>query len=137
MRIAAVTKARALGFIEIDELNRNGRIRLADVVPALVKRYGFLIYPAKIEDFDVNDKGMVFGSGRLNDIVIDELRIYSGAIYAETLSSTDDSRTVLLDILEWGANELELTYVAGMIKRWAYVSDVTFLYRLPIASLSQ
>jgi hypothetical protein len=132
MRIAAVTKARALGFIEIDELNRNGRIRLADVVPALVKRYGFLIYPTKIEDFDVNDKGMTFGSGRLNDIVIDELKIYSGAIYAETLSSTDDSRTVLLDILEWGANELELTYTAGMIKRWAYVSDITFYTDFPL-----
>lgn len=132
MQVAAVVKARTLGFIDLDELNKRGSVRLADVVPALVERYGFLAYPQKFEDFDLEDKGATFSSGRMGDVVIDSAKIYSGLIYVETLSSTEDSRKAILDILDWGAKELNLTYVDGMIRRWAYVSQVTFLTDFPL-----
>jgi hypothetical protein len=132
MQLAAIVKARTLAFIEIDELNRRGNVRLADIVPAIVKRYDFMSYPAKIEDFDMKDKGVTFASGRLADIVIDTVVVYSTVIYVETLSSTEDSRKVLLDILEWGAKELNFTYRHGMISRWAYVSHITFFTDFPL-----
>lgn len=132
MQLAAIIKARTLAFIELDELNQKGKLRLADIVPAIVKRYEFLSYPTKIEDFDVDEKGVTFKSGRMDDIVIDELKVYSGLTYVETLSSTEDSRTVLLDLMEWGAKELGLTYTPGMIRRWAYVSDLSFFTDFPL-----
>lgn len=132
MQLAAITKARTLAFIDIDELNRQGRVRLADIVPAIVKRYDFMAYPTKFEDFDLNDKGVTFSSGRLGEVVIDLVKVYSGLIYVETPSSTEDSRKVILDMLEWGAKELGLTYKEGMIRHWAYVSQVTFFSDLPL-----
>ena len=132
MNLAAIIKARTIGFIEIEELNTSGRVRLVDIVPEIVKRYDFKVFPTKIEDFDLIDKGVVFASGRLGDIVIDELKIYSGLTYVESLSTTEDSRKVLLDLLEWGAEELGLTYTEGMIRHWAYVSNITFTSEFPL-----
>ncbi len=62
MQLAAIVKARTLAFIDIDELNKNGRVRLADIVPAIAKRYDFMTYPTKLEDFDIDDKGVTFSS---------------------------------------------------------------------------
>lgn len=132
MQVAAIIKARTLAFIDIDELNRHGKIRFSDILPPIVARYDFQSFPTKAEDFDVNDKGVAFGSGRIGDIVIDVLKIYSGLIYVETLSSTEDSRKVILDMLEWGATALQLTYSEGMIRHWAYVSQLTFFSDLPL-----
>ncbi|WP_158820335.1 hypothetical protein [Granulicella sp. S156] len=132
MNLAAIVKARTLGFIEIDELNTSGRVRLADIVPEIAKRYDFKIFPTKIEDFDLNDKGVVFASGRLGGIVIDELKIYSGLIYVESLSTTEDSHKILIDLLEWGAENLGLTYTDGMIRHWAYVSHISFNTDFPL-----
>jgi hypothetical protein len=131
MQVAAIIKARTLAFLEIDELNRNGSLRLTDIVPALVKRYDFSTYPTKVGDFNLTE-GVAFTSGRRADIVIDTFKIYPSVIYVETLSSTEDSRRVILDILEWGAKELNLSYTDGMIARWAYVSHVTFFSDFPL-----
>jgi hypothetical protein len=132
MQLASIVKARALAFIELDELNLAGRIRLADFVPLLVSRYDFKTFPTKAEDFDVADKGIAFGSGRWGDIVIDEFKVYNGLMYAETLSSTDDSQKFILDLLEWGAKEHGFTYKQSQIRNWAYISWLTFLTDFPL-----
>jgi len=97
MRIVSVPRARFLAFIEIDELNMGGKIRLADCVAPIVDRYQFSSFPQKIEDFDL-DKGLKFGSGKAGDSVIDSLVIFDGAMFLDTLSSTDDSREILFGI---------------------------------------
>jgi hypothetical protein len=132
MQIAAIMKARTLAFIELDELNKGGRIRLTEVIKPLVEQFDFQSFPTKLEDFDLEDKGVTFSSGRFGDIVIDTLQIYSGAIYVESLSSTNDSQKALLEILEWGKENLGLTYREGMIRRWAFISDILFYTDFPI-----
>ena len=132
MQVAAVAKARTLAFIELIELNRAGTVRLQDVVPSLVKRYGFLGFPSKLEDFNIEGDGSSFISGKLGDIVVDSMKIYSGLINVETLSSTSDSKDFILDMLNWGAREMNLTFTEDMIRHWAYVSKVTFLTDFPI-----
>jgi hypothetical protein len=126
MQLAAIIKARTLAFIEIDGLNKHGKIRLADLVSPIVSRYDFKSYPAKLEDFDVEGKGIEFLSGRLGDIVIDQFKIYSGLIFVETLSSTEDSRKVILDMLQWGKEDMGMTVDDRTIRQWAFVSHVTF-----------
>src|ERR1017187_4560630 len=90
MKLTSIAKARAVALIDIDELNLNGRVRMADVVTPLVRRYEFATYPNKPEDFDY-EKGVKFGSGRFGETVIDLFGIWQGLITLETLSSTDDS----------------------------------------------
>jgi hypothetical protein len=131
MQVTAISKARTLALIEIDELNRNGKVRLADCVKPLVQKFDFKRFPQNIDEFDLQ-KGISFGSGRLDEYVIDALMVYDGAIYVETLSSTADSQTVLLKILEWGASNLGLTYTDGMIRKWAYISNIVFYTDFPL-----
>ena len=132
MKLAAIIKARAIALLDIDELNRNGVVRLADVAPLLTERYGFLTYPSTKEDFDI-EKGIKFLGGRCEDVVIDTFSIWSNMLTVETLSSTKDSKETLENILKWG-RELGLTYEDGMIKRWGYISQITFTTEFPLLS---
>ena len=132
MRLAAISKARALAIIELDELNVGGKVRFADCVGPLVDRYGFAVFPQKPEDFDLENKGVRFESGKSGELTIDSLVIYSGAIFVDTFASTADSQEIMLSMLEWGREALGLTYTSGMLKKWAYISDLVFYTDFPI-----
>ena len=131
MQLAAVVKARTLAMFEIDELNLGGKLRLYDCIAPIVDKFEFLVFPSKLEDFDL-EKGVKFQSGKLAEVVISELMIYSGAVYVETLSSTGDSKKVLLEILSWGKSKLGFTYREEMIRQWAYISQLVFSTDVPI-----
>ncbi len=131
MRLASVPRARAIAFIEIDELNMGGKVRLADCVGPIVERYQFAAFPQKLEDFDL-EKGVTFGSGKAGNLVIDSLVIYTGAMYLDTLSSTADSSRILLEMLEWGYEALGLSYTEGMVKKWGYISQLVFYTDFPL-----
>lgn len=133
MQVTAILKARAVALIDIDELNFLGRLRFADIVPALVKEYGFLAFPTKMEDFN-SENGIKFMSGKSGEKVIDSLAVYTGLITLETLSSTSDSREILEGILKWGSKELGLTYKDGMIRHWGYISQISFYTDFPLLS---
>jgi hypothetical protein len=133
MQVTAILKARAVALMFVDELNLSGKMRFADLVSPLIKQYGFLTYPLKPEDFD-SAKGIKFGSGRSDDKVIDLLTFYPGLITLETLSSTTDSRDVLENMLQWGKEELGLTYHDGMVRHWAYISQISFNSDFPLLS---
>jgi hypothetical protein len=101
----------------------------------LVERYDFQTFPAKPEDFDLEEKGVRFESGKANGLLIDSLIIYSGAILIDTLASTDDSRSILIELLEWGRAELGLSYDEKLIRRWGHISDVIFKSDIPLLAL--
>ncbi len=132
MRLAAVTRARALAIVGIDELNLGGKLRLADCIDPIVQRYGFLVFPKEPKDFDLSDKGARFEDGKADGVTIDSLVIYDGALFVDTLSNTSDSKRILLEMLEWGRDTLGLTYVPGMIKQWGYISDIVFFSDFPL-----
>jgi hypothetical protein len=132
MRVAAISKARALAIIELNELNPGGKVRFSDCVGPIVHRYDFQVYPQKPEEIDLGDKGARFESGKAGDLTIDSLVIYSGAIFVDTFSSTADSQKILIEMLEWARDELGLSYEDHMIHRWGYISDVLFYTDFPI-----
>jgi len=132
MKVAAINKARALTIIGLDELNMGGKVRFSDCVAPIVQKYGFEMFPQKPEDFDLEDKGVKFASGKWGDVAIDSLSIYNGAIYVDTFSSTSDSRAILLEMLEWGRDTFGLSYKQGVLKRWAYISQITFYTDFPL-----
>lgn len=132
MQLASVSKARALAIIELDELNVGGKVRFGDCVGPLIERYRFLKFPTKPEEFDLNDKGVRFESGKAGDLTIDSLVIYNGAIYIDTFSSTADSRRILIEMLEWGREAFGLSYEEGMLRKWGYISHLIFYTNFPI-----
>jgi hypothetical protein len=126
MEVTAITKARALVMMELDALAKGGKVRLSDCIRPLVERYDFQTFPTKPEDFDLEEKGVKFEGGKARGLLVDSLVIYNGAIVLDTLSSTNDSKAILLDFLEWGRAELGLSYEERLIRRWGYISHIVF-----------
>src|SRR5437899_7031333 len=125
MELAAVLLARSMAWVESADLSAKSSVFYPDLVKALVARYNFQGFPQKLEDFDVA-KGVTFTSGRSGNSVITQLVIYTYGIILDTQISTQESRRLLEDALEWGSKEFGLTYSSSMIKRWQYSSQVIF-----------
>jgi hypothetical protein len=132
MKLAAVNKARYLAIIELDELNIKGTVRLSDCVAPIAERYKFDVFPQNAEDFDLENKGVKFESGKDGDLTIDSLVLYNGAIYVDTFASTADSQRILVEMLEWGSKTFGLSYSEGMIRKCAYISQVLFYTDFPL-----
>lgn len=135
MQLSAVLLARVLGFVESVDLNPRGKFFLPDAVPQIVERYKFQQFPRTIEQFD-ESKGIEFLGGRLGEITIDKFVIWNNLIVVETRSDTKDSKYVLEEMLAWGAEKFKLNYESGKIKRFGYISDVSFFTEVPILSVS-
>ncbi len=119
-------------MLELDSLSNGGRVRISDCVPALVAKYDFQKFPTGPQDFDLADKGVHFESGKADGFLIDSLVIYNGAIFLDTIASTDDSKRILLDLFEWTRTEFGLSYQPNVIRKWGYISDVVFRCDFPL-----
>jgi hypothetical protein len=135
MKISAVILARVLGFVETFDLSPRGQVYFPEVVSKLVERYSFQKWPQKLDEFD-ESKGVEFLEGRIGNRPIQKLVIWTSLLVLETRSNTADSKEILEDMLLWGAANAGLSYKAGMIKRFGYVSDLTFYSDVPILSVN-
>lgn len=131
MQLSAVLLARTLGYIEIVDLSPRGRVFLPEIVPEIVERYNFQKFPKTSEELD-ETKGIEFQEGRFRDKVIQKFVIWNTLLVVETRSDTSDSKQILEDMLAWGAEKFGLDYKPGMIKRFAYVSDISFHSDAPL-----
>jgi hypothetical protein len=134
MKLASVLQARSYGLVEITELNPRGNLYFPDVVEALVARYRFQKYPTKFDDFD-ETKGIQFEGGVSEGVAIDKFVILNSGIYVDTAADTDASDAVLQDCLSWAASELGIVYRPEMMRRKAYISQLTFYSDAPILEL--
>ena len=131
MQLASIILARVLGFIETADLDQRGKVFNPDFVQEVVKRYKFQKFPKTFEEFD-ETKGVVFEDGKIGNRVIQKFTIFNTVFVLETRSGTNDSKQILEEMLGWGAAKFGLNYNPGGIKRFAYVSDVTFYSDVPI-----
>ncbi len=135
MQLSAIVLARALAFVETFDLAPQGRVFFPDVARELVQRYGFLKFPKELNDFD-EQKGVEFVEGKLKDTVIEKLVIYNNGILLDTRANTETSRALIEETLLWAKSKFGLVYEPGMIKRVAYVSNVTFYSDVPLNALN-
>ncbi len=135
MQITAIVLARVLAFVEVEELNPEGRAYYPDIVAALVRRFNFQVFPKKPEDFN-EQTGILFTDGKFSEGTLDRVQIFTHGIVVDTRISTDVSERLLHETLEWAKSELGLHYAEGMIKRTAYVSQLTFESALKINKLN-
>jgi hypothetical protein len=125
MQLSAVLLARAIALVETFDLNPRGKVYYPDIVQALVQRYGFQKYPTKIEELD-EGKGVEFLEGKSGDSVIEKLTVYTDGIVLDGRTSTQESKRLIEEAIEWASKELGLYYERGMVRRWGYLSQVTF-----------
>lgn len=129
MKLAAVLIARTLAFIEYADLNPNGKVFLPDLLKAVGERYKFQTLP-KWEERD--KEGLVFEYGKLGNKVIKKLTLFENLIVLETTSNTSESQQLIEELLLWGAAKFDLNYKPNSVKRFAYLSAVTFYTDAPI-----
>lgn len=136
MKLSSVILARVLGFVEIFDLSPRGKAFFPEISRALVERYGFQKFPQALEEFN-EEKGIEFYQGRTGDLVIQKFVIWNSLLVLETRSNTTDSKRILEEMLLWGAEKFGLSYQSGeTIKRWAYVSDLSFYSEVPLLNVS-
>ncbi|HEY0264044.1 MAG TPA: hypothetical protein VGC07_05940 [Granulicella sp.] len=135
MRQSAVILARVLGFIEFADLVSGTKVSTAELVRKVTERFSFQKSPKTIEELDLH-KGIEFVEGVAGVYPIKKFVIWDTLLTLETQVNTSVSRTVLEEILLWGAKEFGLHYSPGSIKRFAYISDVTFFSDAPILDVN-
>jgi hypothetical protein len=135
LQLAAIINARTIGYIESFDLNAKGTIFFPEIVQEIAQRYHFQKFPKTLEEFD-ESKGIEFAEGKLGSRVIQKFVIWNTLLVVETRSNTTDSKQILEEMLVWGTERFGLNYRAGMIKHFAYVSDLSFYSELPLLSVS-
>jgi hypothetical protein len=131
MKISSILLSRVIGYVELVDLSPNGNAFLPEIVPKIAEQFSFQKFPQPSEVLD-ESKGIEFLSGKFETIVVQRLALFSNLIILETRSSTDDSKRILEGMLSWGKGKLGLNYGPDTIKRFAYISDLTFFSDVPI-----
>jgi hypothetical protein len=125
MKRSSIVLARCIGFVETYDLSPNGRLFFTDLVRELVSRYEFQKFPKDYSEFD-ETKGIEFLEGRRGEDVIWRLAIYNTGVLVDTRSNTTLSREIMEEAFLWAKDTFGLNYEPGMVKRFAYISQVTF-----------
>jgi hypothetical protein len=135
LRLTAIILARVLAFIEPSDLVSKSGIYFPDLVREIAKYYRFQKSPQTFEEHDMA-KGVEFIEGQSGKRGITKFVIWPNIMVLETRSSTDDSKALLEEILAWGKEKFDLAYEPGMIRRFAYVSNLTFHSDAPMLRVS-
>lgn len=128
MKIRSILQGQVLRFIRAS--NPMGNYYMPDVVKALRERYGFVVTPTTLQEFDAQ-KGITFQHGRFavkhekgkrEEIVIDKFQVFSDGVLAESKVTTEDIDLFVDDIIKFGVDEFGLKVLDDPIKR-AYLSS--------------
>jgi hypothetical protein len=135
LRQSAVILARVLAFIEYADLVSGAKASAVELVRKLTERYNFVKYPKSADELDLS-KGVEFLEGAAGGYPIQKLAIWENLIVVETRVSTNISKAVVEEMLSWAGKEFGLNYPSTPIKRFAYISDVTFYSDAPILDVN-
>jgi hypothetical protein len=104
-----------------------------EVTKELVQRFNFQKYPRTLDEW-TDAKGSQFDVGKYGPTTINRLILFNNGIQLDTQAGTKESKRMLEELLEWAKEKFSLRYTPSVIKRWAYVSNVTFNSDIAILS---
>jgi hypothetical protein len=134
MELATILLARAIGYVEMLDLDPRGRLYYPQLVEAIVERYQFQRFPTKPEEMD-ESKGVEFNDGYWDGLAVEKLVIYTNGLQVDTRSSTHDSRRLVEEGLEWFRDHFGMVFQRSMITRWAFISGLTFHSEMSLTAL--
>jgi hypothetical protein len=132
MELISITQARIVALIHVQDWDPLGKALTLEVLAKLGNRYVFTKTPARLEEIDFQ-KGVELQEGRLGDIRIARIIIYMNGIAIDTRSSTDDSETVLKDIIAFAHETFGAIIGPG---RQTFASQLTFRSDMQLAALN-
>lgn len=135
MEILSIVLARSIALLDVGELNPRGKTPVQNLVPLLRHRFAFQMFPTKPEDFQASE-GIEFKLGYFEGQAVPSMTIYLDGIKVDLLSSTEDAQMLLQDTLKWLASEIDVKYSEGMLRRWAFLSQITYRSDIDIDELN-
>jgi hypothetical protein len=135
MEISAILLARAIAFVEANDLNPRGAAYFPALVPLLVNRFNFQKYPQQAADFD-ETRGIVFELGHTGEVTVDKVTLWGDGIGIDVRSSTTDAKNLIDSVLTWLKHEAGLHYEPRMINRWGFLSQLTFFSDVDLVDLN-
>lgn len=135
MQKSAVVLARCIAFVETYDLSPKGNVFYPDFTKELVSRYQFQKFPKEFSEYD-EQKGIEYLVGKRGEDVIWQLRIFNNGIALDTRINTKVSQEIIEEALDWAKAKFGLRYESSMIKRFAYVSQLTFYSDLILDALN-
>lgn len=132
MELISIALARVVEFVEVRTVDPAGKTSTPELFNKVAARYSFAKAPKSLEEMDV-EKGVDLSIGKLAEINIDRLSVYSNGILLDTRSSTDDCEKVLVDLWTWIREELGVTIEPT---RRNYASQIIFRSDLRLSLLN-
>ena len=132
MELKSIHLARVAALLEFQSLDPKGSKTPPEGLNSLAERYNFFKSPSTMDELDFQ-KGVEFVAGRSGAIAIDRMFLYASGIVIDTRSSTDDSLSVLRDLLDHARAN------AGAVispERLNFVSQIVFRSDLKLSSLN-
>jgi hypothetical protein len=140
MEKLSVATARSIWFLDIADLNPQGKSVFPELLDWLRAKYKFAKYPASASDLDLETKGLVFKDGVFQvseaSSVWIELTIFQDGLVGNSSSSTSDSDAFLEDLLNSATHDLGLIYKRDMIRSKTYLSEVNVRLSYPLANVN-
>lgn len=132
MELVSIALARIVAFLEVEALDPFGKTSTSEAISSLRERYLFSQVPRSFAEIDFS-KGVELAEGRMGDLVIDKITLYTNGIMIDTRSSTEDSESVLLDLLNTAKEVFGATVQPA---RKHFVSQIVFRSEIRLAALN-
>jgi len=130
MKVIQTLLARVVLFADIRRINPNG-LALRPIHVGLLKRYKFLKYPTKPDDFDFA-KGVRYSDGEFmhnGKLIAVSLNIFNDGWVVESLDSTEGSEAFWQDAAKW-------VETIGFLGSKMFVSRTTYESQLVVQTQS-
>ncbi len=103
------------------------------VVPSLQSKYGFLIAPQNLGDFDLV-RGIRFLHGNFDGVTIDELCLYTDGLIVTSKANAKSVDKFIDDLINFSTKELNLTFNSIQHRKRLYSSEIEISLENNIAS---
>src|ERR1700740_590902 len=130
MKLLAISLARLIAFTDIYEWSPRNAVPLHEFTQAFVERYGFLKFPQRFEEFEL-EKGIVFQAGRSGEVNIISVTFFKNGIVVDTRSSTEDAENFLNDASAWAEQFFGIEHAPNRITRKMFLSQLSFHSEIP------
>ena len=131
MELIAINLARLVAFAELESWDPFGKASTLEAIQKFAMRFSFSVSPVSFEQLDF-EKGVELSAGKLGNINIDKVTIYTNGIVIDTRSSTNDSVAVFTDIVDLAKVAFGSTI---RFQRRHFVSKIVFTSEMKLIKL--